>query len=152
MTYRLSGTIADDKLSGTAKTELNGEQVSREWDAVRGRQAEEKDVAGMGIAGAWTLHLSGPDGQNVELPMELAVDGKTLKGRVARGDGRWMKVEDGEVDGDSFRFKVSRDRDDGGSMTYELTGKHTDGTLSGSANAKLGENEISVNWHAVRKQ
>jgi phage head maturation protease len=84
--------------------------------------------------------------------MELEVDGTSLNGKVSLGDGRWMVLEEGTIDGSSFHFTVTRDRDGGGSMSYKLSGTLADGKLSGTATTKLGENEISSRWGAVRKQ
>lgn len=93
-----------------------------------------------------------PDGQIVNLPMELKVDGTTVSGRVSRGDGRWLTVKDGKLDGDSFNFAVERDRANGVAITYEMAGKYADGKLSGTTKANFeGRGEITSKWDAVRE-
>jgi apolipoprotein D and lipocalin family protein len=149
MTYAITGKLAGKKLSGEAKTEVGGENVSRDWNAVRVDGENKKS----NIAGEWVLHLAGPDGQKMDLPMELEVDGKTLSGRISRGDGRWLPVKNGKVDGDSFDFAVERDRDGGDSITYEMAGNYVDGKLSGTAKTNFeGRGEITSKWDADKKK
>lgn len=154
MVYEITGKHAGNELSGEAKTEVDGQKVSRDWDAVRVvEEAVKEEIKKTDIAGEWILRLPGPDGQIVDLPMELEVDGTTLSGRISRGDGRWLTVKDGKLDGDSFNFAVERDRADGDSITYEMAGKFADGNLSGTTKANFeGRGEITSKWEAVRKE
>lgn len=97
------------------------------------------------LAGNWTFHIEGPDGQ-VDMPMELKVDGDKLTGRVGRPDDRWLELKNGKVDGDAFTCTVERDRPQGGVMNYAIEGKLADGKLTGKATT----GEITSEWNATR--
>lgn len=149
MTYKMTGKWVGDGIGGEAKAELDGQQVSQEWEAVRVEEKSDKPK----ISGDWILHLPGPDGGQFDMPMELEVDGDTIRGRVGRGDGRWLTLKNGKVDGDSFEFEVERDREGGESITYEMAGRYLDGKLSGTAKANFeGRGEITSKWDADRKE
>ena len=91
MVYKMSGTLADNKLKGKAETDFQGQTVDAEWSAV------PAPLKASAIAGDWTMHLQDPNGGNIELPMEIKVEDQTISGRVGRGDGRWMKIENGSA-------------------------------------------------------
>ena len=124
-------------------------------ESFAGAKGKKKDGGAKvdGIGGHWTLHLVGPNGIEVELPMELEVDGGTLSGRISRGDGRWMKVEEGKVDGEGgFTFTANRDRGNGEIMSYAMAGSLEDGQLVGRATTEFqGRGEITSDWKAKRK-
>ena len=143
MKYALEAKLADGKLVGKAKTDIEGNEIVVDWHATR--VAAKKS----NVAGKWTLHLDNPNGGQVDLPMILNVEGKKLTGRVGRGEGRWMKLKDGKVDGDAFTFTVERDRESGGSMIYAVEGKFADGKLTGTAKTEIeGRGEITTEWDA----
>jgi hypothetical protein len=103
------------------------------------------------LSGKWLLTLPGPDGQPVTLPVELTQAGSTLTGRVKRGEGdSWLTIENGKIDGNSVSWRVKRDRSDGTTMVYEVTG-HTEGAgLVGKVKTELNGNEMKVDWSAKR--
>ena len=115
-----------------------------------------KDDPGQGtpatpkLAGNWVLSIDGPDGEKVELPLILEMDGVKLTGKIGRGDDGWLPLKDSELDGNSFAFSVERDRPGGGSMTYRLAGTIADDKLSGTAKTELNGEPVSRDWDAVR--
>ncbi|MGI9242768.1 MAG: lipocalin family protein [Verrucomicrobiales bacterium] len=148
MTYQISGKLVGDGIGGEAKADVDGQQVTQEWEAVRVAGKIEKPK----ITGDWVLHLPNPDGGEFDLPMELEVDGDTIRGRIGRGDGRWLTVKDGKVDGNTIEFAIERDRESGGSITYQMAGKYAEGKLTGTTKANFeGRGEITSKWHADRK-
>ena len=109
-------------------------------------------AAASGIAGEWVFTIPGPDGQPVSFPMVLQQDGKTVTGKFQRaGSDKWLIIENGKADGDTFSWTVKRDRPDGTTMTYEMSGKATDGALTGQAKTKFDGNDVTSAWSAKRK-
>lgn len=104
------------------------------------------------IDGAWTFTIRGPNDEDVDMPLELKVEGEALTGRIGRGDDGWLPLEKGKVEGENVSFSVKRDRPDGGDMIYSLTGELSDGKLSGSVTARFNDEEIVRDWRAARAE
>ncbi|MGK0188005.1 MAG: lysophospholipase L1-like esterase [Verrucomicrobiales bacterium] len=102
------------------------------------------------VAGEWTFTIVGPDGEDVNMPLEIKVDGEELTGRIGRGDDGWLPLQKGKTDGESVRFSVTRDRPDGGNMVYSLTGKLSEGKLGGAVTATFNGEEVESDWRAAR--
>lgn len=109
------------------------------------------DGAGTNLTGKWLFTLPGPDGQPVTLPIELTQSGSALTGRVKRGEGdAWLPIENGKVEGNSFSWRVKRDRSDGTTMVYDVTGAVAGAGLAGKVKTDLNGNEMKVDWSAKR--
>jgi hypothetical protein len=105
-------------------------------------------LAAEGPAGSWTWSMPGPGGADVTADLTLTVDGETLTGEFAfNGGSRKLPVTNGTVKGDEVKFTIKRDRPQGGSMTYEITGKVDGDAMKGSATSEMGNAE----WTAKRK-
>jgi hypothetical protein len=104
--------------------------------------------AAEGPAGSWSWSMPGPGGQDVTADLTLQVDGEKLTGEFAfNGGSRKLSITNGSVKGRDVKFTVQRDRSQGGSMTYELTGKIEGDSMKGSASSDMGNAE----WTARRK-
>ena len=100
--------------------------------------------------GRWVMTLPGPGGDSVDSVLELEADGAVLRGRVARGENNWMKVEEGRLDGNVGTWVVRRDRPSGGTMVYRMRATLADGKLQGTAETELDGNATKVDWSARR--
>ncbi len=107
--------------------------------------------AAEGLTGKWKFTTPGPDGQPVTFPMELTQSGNRITGRFSRGGDRWLQIENGKVEGNEFSWTVKRDRPDGQSMIYQMSGKVAGGELAGSAKASMDGNDITTSWTARRE-
>lgn len=103
------------------------------------------------LAGNWTFTIAGPNDEDVDMPLELSVNGNSLTGRIGRGDNGWLAIADGKVDGDGVSFSVTRDRPEGGDMVYILKGHLNEGKLSGEVTAKFNGEEVVRDWRAKRR-
>lgn len=134
---------------------LWAESLEPHLAAVLGGTAVAAATAGggaAGLTGEWDFTIPGPDGNPVTFPMVLEQDGSVMKGRFARQNGGWMNLENGKISGSDFSWIVKRDRPDGGTMTYRMSGTvKDDGTLAGSAKTEFDGNEVDAPWTAKRK-
>lgn len=110
-------------------------------------------VSGKDVSGEWVLTIPGPDDQPVDLPMTLKQDGDRLSGRIARGReaGQFLEVSEGKVHGDSLTWTLRRDRADGGTMVYSMSGRLVDGKIEGKSETTMNGNVVSRAWTAHRK-
>lgn len=104
-----------------------------------------------GIGGEWVLTLNGPDGRPRSFAMTLREEGGRLNGRVQRDASRWMDLLDGATDGAQFSWVLKRDRPDGSTMEYRMSGRLEGGGLKGQAKALLDGREVVSDWSAQRK-
>jgi lysophospholipase L1-like esterase len=114
-------------------------------------QAAAGTAAGNDLSGEWVLTIPGPDDQPVDIPMTLKQDGGRLGGRVARGADKFLEIVDGKVQGDSMTWTMRRDRADGGTMVYSMSGRLVDGKIDGKSETTMDGNAISRAWTARRK-
>lgn len=101
------------------------------------------------INGKWIWKIMSPQGE-VENALELQADGTQLTGRFARDESRWMIIENGKLNGDLLSFTLKRDRPDGSTMVYEMTGRLVDGTIQGTAKTEMDGSPTSSEWSARR--
>jgi lysophospholipase L1-like esterase len=111
---------------------------------------ESEAAAESAINGNWTFTIRGPSGDDVDMPLELRVEGDALTGRIGRGGDGWLSIDNGKVDGDAVSFSITRDRPEGGNMVYQLKGVFAEGKLAGSVTATFNGEEIVRDWRAAR--
>jgi beta-glucosidase len=103
------------------------------------------------LSGEWIWTIRGPDGNPVEGPLILKQADGQVTGKFSRGSDRWLEIESGKVTGNEFRWIVKRDRPDGGTMTYEMSGTRDGDQLKGKARTTMDGNETVADWSAKRK-
>lgn len=108
-------------------------------------------ATGANFSGEWTWTMKGPDGNPVEAAMMLKQDGDRVAGKFARGPDRWLEIQNGKVNGNEFSWTVTRDRANGGTMTYRMSGKLVDGQIVGVAKTEMNGSEVTSEWSAKRK-
>ncbi len=102
------------------------------------------------LQGEWTWTINGPDGNPVSAPLSIRVEGSKVTGRFQRGGDRWLDISGGTVEGNRFRWTVKRDRPDGSSMTYEMTGTVDGDAITGEAKTDFNGPQTS-SWTAKKK-
>ena len=107
-------------------------------------------TADANFTGEWTWTMKGPDGNPVAAAMILKQDDGRVTGKIARGPDRWLEIQNGQVVGNECSWTVTRDRANGGTMTYRMSGKLVDGQLVGVAKTEMDGNEVTSDWSAKR--
>ncbi len=102
------------------------------------------------LAGDWLWTMETPNGPTTAA-LVLKVDGEKVTGRFARGEDRWLEIQDGKLKGNEFTWSVKRDRPDGGTMVYEMSGKVEGGTITAKAKTTMDGNPATMDWTAKRK-
>jgi len=106
---------------------------------------------GADLSGNWLWTIAGPDGKPVTAPLLLkSADGR-VTGFFERPDGRELTIENGRLLGDKFTWTAKRDRPDGSTMIYEMSGQLVDGKIEGQAKTTFNGQEIASPWSAKRK-
>ncbi len=105
--------------------------------------------AGDAVSGKWIWKIMSPQGE-VANALELKAEGNQLTGRFARDASRWLAIENGKLAGNEMSFTVKRDRPDGGTMVYQMTGKLVDGKIQGTTKTEMDGNPMSSEWSAQR--
>lgn len=120
--------------------------------AIEGRLASILGNAPVGesaaVDGRWMLTIPGPNGESIEMPLELKQDGEQVTGRIGRGSGRWLPIEKGVLKGNDISWTVRRDRPDGGMMIYRMSGKVEKDRMSGTTKTEIDGGETSSEWTA----
>jgi lysophospholipase L1-like esterase len=116
-----------------------------------GDTAVPATATGGDLTGEWIWTIRGPDGNPVEAPLILKQEGGRVTGRFSRGPDRWLEIENGKVTGGDFTWTVKRDRPDGGTMTYEMSGALRENHITGKVRTTMDGNETLADWSAKRK-
>jgi beta-glucosidase len=110
------------------------------------------NAGGPDLSGAWVATLPGPGGEPVDIPFTLEQKGTRLAGKIARPDGRELELKNGRIEGGKFSWTVVRDRSNGGTMTYEMSGSvEAGGKLTGKSRTEMEGNPVEVTWTAKRR-
>jgi len=103
------------------------------------------------LTGDWIATLPGPDGNPVDLPFSLRQEGTKLSRRFGRPDGRWLELKKGTVEGSQFSWTIERDRGNGETMVYQMSGKVEGGKLTGLSKTEMNGAPVEVKWTGRRK-
>jgi lysophospholipase L1-like esterase len=132
--------------------EIWAESIERRLASILGDDPVQPPSASrVNLDGEWVASLTAADGQVFESRLVLKREGEKLTGKFARGEDRWLEIENASTQGNEVSWIVKRDRPDGSVMTYRMSGKVTDGTLRGVAKTQIDGAEQSVEWTARRK-
>ena len=130
------------------------DSIENQLSQLLGESPVQAGVAsGSDVSGEWVLTIPGPDDQPVDLPMTLKQDGTRLMGQMVRGReaGKFLEVTDGKVQGDTLTWTMRRDRPDGSTMVYSMSGKLVNGKIEGKTETTMDGNVVSRAWTARRK-
>ena len=130
------------------------DSIETQLASLLGEASVQAGVAsGSDVSGEWVLTIPGPDDQPVDLPMTLKQDGTRLMGQMVRGReaGKLLEVTDGKVQGDTLTWTMRRDRPDGSTMVYSMSGKLVNGKIEGKTETTMDGNVVSRAWTARRK-
>ena len=101
------------------------------------------------ITGKWTYTMM-ESSQGPPITMDLKVDGTKVTGMVTLGD-RKFAIESGTATADSVKFTIKRERPQGGTAVYEMSGKVSGDSMKGSTVAKMDSGEMNQDWEAKRQ-
>jgi beta-glucosidase len=107
-------------------------------------------AAASGLTGDWVWTMQTPNGP-VEAALILRQDGDQVTGKFARGPDRWLEIQNGVVTGNQFTWIVKRDRPDGNTITYEMSGKLEGDRIVGQAKTEVDGQPATTEWGARRK-
>ena len=136
--YEIWAEAIEDKLS----TVLGDTRVKAEQSGA--------GVSPAGLTGEWAWTMDTPNG-TVTAPLILRQDAEKVTGKFRRDENSWLEIENGKVNGNEFSWIVKRDRPNGETMTYEMTGKVEGDTITAKARTTLDGNETLKEWTAKRK-
>lgn len=102
------------------------------------------------ITGEWIYKMDTPMGESTAVLTLKVEDGK-LAGKFVFEGERMLEISEGTVEGDTLKFTVKRNRAEGGSMTYKMTGKVEGKTIKGSAAAVEMPDGGEMAWSAAKK-
>ena len=108
-------------------------------------------AAGADLSGDWTWTMQGPDGNAIEAPLILRQEGLRITGRFARDDTRWLEIENGAIAGNRFAWTVRRDRPNGETMVYRMSGVVENGAITGKVSTEVDGSEVTSDWSARRR-
>lgn len=104
-----------------------------------------------GLGGEWIWTINGPEGKPVSGPLILTQSGQSVGGKFARGEDKWLLIENGKMDGNQFSWTVKRDRPTGGNMLYQMKGSLNGDEIKGQVQTEMDGNPVVSDWSAKRK-
>jgi beta-glucosidase len=103
------------------------------------------------LTGDWVAAVPGPTGEPVDVPFSLKQEGDRLTGKFVRPNGASMDIQNGRRSGAKVSWTLKRDRPDGSTMTYEMSGSIADSKLIGTAATEVDGNAVTIEWSAKRR-
>ena len=102
------------------------------------------------FAGEWVFEMESPQGI-VESTLKLEEMGPKLTGEVAFSPERVLAIKAGGRFQNQFHLQIVRDRPQGGSMTYNITGTLKNDRITGEAAARMDGERVTIPWSATRR-
>jgi beta-glucosidase len=132
--------------------EIWAEAIERRISSIVGDETIKPLVAqAVNLNGEWVSNLAGDGGQKFESRLILSMADGKITGKVSRGEDRWLEIQNGQINGTEVSWVVKRDRQDGTTITYHMSGTVADGKITGVAKTQLDGEERSMAWTARRK-
>jgi hypothetical protein len=139
---KYSGKLSDDKITGKAEFDMNGETRAMDWNAKR--EASKAAAA----AGNWDTALILGDGNRIEGGLKLKQDGEKLTGVAVRNENE-TEIKDGKVVGDEISFIVLRERE-GRKVTAKYKGKISGDKVKGKVESDWSGDWQTLDWEGTR--
>lgn len=114
-------------------------------------EGASSEASGISVGGDWTVTIPGPNQEPVDLGMSLRQDGETLTGTVDRPGGGKLSLEKGTLKGGELSWTLRRERPDGGTMVYTMTGRVEGAGLVGKASTEFNGQTMTIDWKAKRR-
>ena len=111
--------------------------------------ADDEDLSSSPLLGKWIFTIQGPEGTDVDMPFLIDFDDGKLYGHIGSEDRRFP-IKNAKIDGNKVAFSATRDRPNGGSMTYNIEGELKEEKLSGTVTADMDGQEIKQSWRGRR--
>ena len=152
----LDGTIPHDLMPDYLHLSPQGyeiwaEAIEDKLSSILGdTRVKPANSASASLSGEWTWTMDTPNGP-VSAALILKVEGDKVTGKFARGEDRWLEIENGKVNGSEFSWTVKRDRPDGSIMTYRMSGKVEGDKITAKARTETDGQEATSEWSALRK-
>ena len=140
--YEIWAEAIESKLS-----EILGDKAVKSSESAAGTSPK---ASGTTLTGEWAWTMETPNGP-VTAALVLKQEGDKVSGKFQRDETRWLEIENGKVTGNEFSWTVKRDRPNGETITYQMTGKLEGDTITAKATTKLDGNDAMSEWTAKRK-
>lgn len=98
--------------------------------------------------GTWLVKFMTPDGNTIEYTLKLKQEGEKLTGVGIRED-RESPIDKGMIKGNELSFQTTREAG-GQKIVATYKGKLTGDTIKGKIEAKVGDQDFSIDWEAKR--
>jgi lysophospholipase L1-like esterase len=102
------------------------------------------------LSGNWNWTMDGPDNNEASAIIQFDVEGAKLEGTFNFQGSREFKIENGTVSGNKFSFRIKRDRPNGGSMVYQMSGNVAGDSIHGLVKTSMDGSPIEQEWKASR--
>jgi hypothetical protein len=106
-------------------------------------------VSAANLTGKYKGTLSRPNGEDIQINMELKQEGNKVTGKVSSPGGE-AEIHEGKVEGEKLTYLVKYERD-GNTTTVKNTGKIVGDSIEGKAEFEREGETISREWK-VKKQ
>ena len=110
----------------------------------------EENLAVSPLFGEWIFIIEGPDGNDGEMPLSITLDEGQITGAFQLSDDRQLPIKNAKFEGEVIQFTATRNRPNGGFMTYKMQGTLKEDRLTGTVTTKMEGQEIVQTWKARR--
>lgn len=132
--------------------EIWAESIESRLSSILGdAPAKSAATTSANLTGEWISTIRDQDGNPHETQLLLKTEGDRVTGKFARGEDRWLEIQDGKIAGNEFSWTVKRERPSGSTITYRMSGKLQNGTISGVTKAEIDGSVVTSDWSARRK-
>lgn len=100
--------------------------------------------------GEWGFEMESPQGV-VESTLKLTENGPKLSGEIVFTPERVIPIKAGGRFQDQFQLRIVRDRPQGGTMSYNITGTLKNDRITGEAVARMDGERVTIPWSATRR-
>lgn len=102
------------------------------------------------VAGTWKFTAVTPNGDPISATWKLQNEGAKVTGTIEADFPGKVTIDDGALDGDSIRLKVTVANEDGSKVGYVISGTVNGTEMKGVVEGEIDGEKIKLNWSAKK--
>lgn len=102
------------------------------------------------VSGDWKFTALTPNGDPITATWKLKSEGTKVTGTIEADFPGKVTIDEGTVDGDSLKLKLTLKNEDGSAVSYLLTGTVNGAEMKGIVEGEIDGEKIRLNWSAKK--
>lgn len=102
------------------------------------------------VSGTWKFTTVTPNGDQITATLKLQSEGSKVSGTIEADFPGKVTIDEGSLEGDDLRLKVTVTNEDGSKVAYGINGTLKGAEMKGIVEGVVDGEKIRMNWSATK--